>query len=257
MLKLDRQRKILDLLQAKGSLSTATIIEELGFSAATVRRDLVDLDRQGLVEKVFGGITLPTGELVLEDETLESRTGKWQKEKDQMAKYAASLIKDGDHVYLDAGSSVLAMVAHLPDFNKVRYVTDSPTTASLLARRNLTVTMLPGLVKGKTDAVVGSHTVTALENYHFNKGFFGTNGIHKKNGLSTPDDEEAQVKRKALAHCLEKYLLADVSKLGLTAGTSFSRLSTKIHWITSSAGTKKDEMLQLKELLTITDLQGA
>ncbi len=87
------------------------------------------------------------------------------------------------------------------------------------------VILLGGELKARTEAVIGTQAVQMLMNYHFTKGFFGTNGITVEEGFTTPDIEEAMNKRVAMEHCHKCYVLADASKFEALSSVSFAPLS--------------------------------
>ena len=83
------------------------------------------------------------------------------------------------------------------------------------------VYLVGGELKGSTEAVVGNQALVNLQSYHFTKGFFGTNGISRQNGLTTPDMNEAMVKKTAMGQCRECFILADHSKFGNVSSVTF------------------------------------
>ena len=84
------------------------------------------------------------------------------------------------------------------------------------------VRLIGGELKSSTEAVVGSEAMETIRKYHFTKGFFGTNGVTKKTGLTTPDASEAMVKKIAMEQCQEKYVLCDESKFGEVSSVTFA-----------------------------------
>ena len=81
--------------------------------------------------------------------------------------------------------------------------------------------LIGGELKGSTEAVIGSQAMQMLKNYHFTKGFFGTNGMTQREGFTTPESNEALVKRTAMEQCLEKYVVSDSSKFGQISAVTF------------------------------------
>ena len=102
------------------------------------------------------------------------------------------------------------------------YVTDGVAHAQRLVKKGMKVILLGGELKASTEAVIGTQAVQMLMNYHFTKGFFGTNGITKKTGFTTPDINEAAVKSMAMEQCKECYIVTDASKFDLISPVSFS-----------------------------------
>ena len=115
------------------------------------------------------------------------------------------------------------MIEYLSEKN-VTFVTNAVDHARRLAIEGFKVLLTGGELKGTTEAVIGSQAVLSLQKYHFTKGFFGTNGISRRFGYTTPDSSESIVKQIAMEHCHQKYILADSSKFGKITAISFAKL---------------------------------
>lgn len=111
---------------------------------------------------------------------------KLLEEKKRIARYAASLIEPEDFVYLDAGTTTAHMLDYIAE-DRVTFVTNAVAHAQRLAMRGIKVLLVGGELKASTEAIVGSQAMQTIQNYHFTKGFFGTNGVTKKCGCTTPD----------------------------------------------------------------------
>ncbi len=222
MLKEERFSKIVELVNEKGSLKTAEASETLGISLATVRRDFNELDSMNKVVKVFGGVSsIKNAQYVTREDDMAHKASINTEEKDLIGKYAGSLIEDNDFVYMDAGTSVEALIPYIKAEN-TSYMTNSISIGRKLSSRGMKVFILPGEFKAETEALVGASTCEFLQKYNFTLGFFGTNGIHKEIGFTTPDVNEAMVKTKALSRCKKAYVLADKSKYGKISQVTFS-----------------------------------
>ena len=123
-------------------------------------------------------------------------------------------------MYLDAGTTTGYMLEHL-EGSGATFVTNGVSHARTLAQMGVRVLLLGGELKGSTEAVIGSQAMQMLKNYHFTKGFFGTNGMTQKEGFTTPEANEALVKRTAMEQCLEKYVVSDSSKFGQISAVTF------------------------------------
>ena len=129
------------------------------------------------------------------------------------------LICDDDVVYLDAGTTTVRMVEHLKQ-SKATFVTNGVACALRLLELGLRGYVLGGSLKPGTGAVVGADALGALEGYNFTKAFLGINGITVRQGFTTPDPEEAAVKRKAAQRAYLTYILADSSKFETVSAAS-------------------------------------
>ena len=143
-------------------------------------------------------------------------------EKDQIGQYAAQLIEKSDFIYLDAGTSISHMTAYIHEPDAV-YVTNGIYNAKQLAQKGYNVFLLGGRFKAATEAAVGTETIRSLEKYNFTKGFFGTNGVDKEHGFTTPDASEAATKEAAMKRCRQRYVLADQTKIGRISPVQFGK----------------------------------
>lgn len=227
MLSEQRYEKILALLKEKKSITVAEITELLGISESTARRDITALDRAGRLTKVFGGAVTNDGSFVTQEPTVAQKVEVRKAEKIQIARSAARLIEDTDFVYLDAGTTTWYMLEFLARV-KATFVTNAVAHAQKLAAQGNRVFLIGGELKSSTEAVIGAQAMETLERYHFTKGFFGTNGISKREGFTTPDAGEAQVKRTAMRQCRKCYILADSTKFGNISAVTFASLEAGV-----------------------------
>lgn len=225
MLTEERFAKILSILEKKGSVTAAQLMEELGASESTIRRDLNALDASGQLIKVHGGAMAKGGEYDTRDDEVELRRKRHIREKTAIANYAAGLIRDDDVVYIDAGTTTACMMDAGMNPRAV-YITNAITHAKGLSAMGCRVYILGGEFKGVTEAIVGEEAVASLGKYNFTKGFFGTNGMTVKQGYTTPEIKEAMVKKKAMEHARECYVLADDSKFGGIAAITFGAFAS-------------------------------
>lgn len=173
-------------------------------SESTVRRDITALDKMGKLTKVFGGAVSLENVVTAYEPTMAQKSDLNKEEKKRIAGYAVSLIEPSDFVFLDAGTTTGYMLDYLEN-TKASFVTNAVSHARLLAQKGIRVSLLGGELKGSTEAVAGSQAMQLLKMYHFTRGFFGTNGITLREGFTTPDINEALVKKTAMEQCPEEY----------------------------------------------------
>lgn len=227
MLTTERHEEILKIVNNAGAVSVQELVSYLNISESTVRRDLTALHHAGKLIKVHGGATALSkneNSYQADMEDLQDKYSLHMLEKREIGKYAAALIQDNDFVYIDAGSTTEQMTEFLTQ-SKATFMTNSIPIAQRLARMDVKIFMLPGLVKGRTEAIIGIEAAEALHAYHFTKGFFGTNGVTVAEGCTTPDTEESFIKHVALQQCAKRYVLADGSKFGLASHNTFAQLA--------------------------------
>lgn len=223
MLTEQRYDLILKLLEEKKSITVTEVKELLHTSESTVRRDITALHNAGRLVKVFGGAVASDASYITQEPTVAQKSGVNQEEKAAVARYAASLIEPEDFIYLDAGTTTGYMLDYITEKSAV-FVTNAVAHAQKLAALGFKVFLVGGELKSSTEAVVGSQAVLILQEYHFSKGFFGTNGISRTGGLTTPDRNEALIKKTALGQCQKGFLLCDHSKFGNVSSVTFAPL---------------------------------
>lgn len=221
MLTEERFAKILSILENSGSVTVQQLMAELDASESTIRRDLTALDANGQLTKVHGGAVLKNMVYSTRDDEVTHRKEQHKEAKERIARYAAKLITSGDFVYIDAGTTTECMIDYITNKQAV-FVTNAITHAKKLAERGCTVYILGGEFKAVTEAIVGEEAVVTLEKYNFTKGFWGANGVSIQKGFSTPELKEALVKRKSMANCKERFVLADDSKFNQISSVTFA-----------------------------------
>ena len=223
MLAEERAVAILTLLEQQGAASVTQLCQVTGASEATIRRDLAQLHQQGRLNKVHGGAMALRGNFSMEEPDLITKARLHVGEKEAIGRYAAAQVNDDDFVFLDAGTTVLAMADYL-GASQAGFVTTSIACAKRLSELGRRVTVVGGQLKLGTEAIIGAEALAFLERYHFTKAFLGANGITVKQGCTTPDPEEAAIKRRAADQAYMTYVLADSSKFGQTAAVTIRPL---------------------------------
>ncbi|WP_077302984.1 DeoR/GlpR family DNA-binding transcription regulator [Virgibacillus pantothenticus] len=209
MLTADRYDIIMQLLTEKKSIKIQDAIEATKASESTIRRDLTDLEAQGKLVRIHGGAVLP--ERKLQEFSMKEKSSKNIQEKAKIAQLAASLVNEGDCLFLDAGTTTIQMIPYLKDKDIV-VVTNGLSHVEALLKHGISTYLTGGYIKEKTGALVGAQAIESISNYRFDTCFLGANGFHISLGYTTPDPEEAMVKRTASNHALQAFVLADHSK---------------------------------------------
>lgn len=223
----ERFAKILAMVDKNGSATVAELMDSLGISESTIRRDLNALDKRGELQKVRGGAISKNAPYTTKDDEVKLRKSRNVDEKIAVAEYAAQLIQDDDFVYIDAGTTTEYMIDFITNRNAM-YVTNAVGHAKKLSALGCKVYLIGGEFKGTTEAIVGEDAVTSLEKFNFTKGFFGTNGITEKNGFTTPEIKEAMVKQVAMNSSRDCYILADDSKFGKISAVCFGKFQDAV-----------------------------
>ena len=212
MLTRQRRQLILKRLAAERQIVARELSVELGISEDTIRRDLRELAAIGLLERVHGG-ALPASPALADFETrsqLESRG------KQVIAVAAAGLIRTGQIVFIDGGTTCLQLAKALPDSLTATVVTHSPTIAAELAlprHAGIDVILIGGTLYKHSVVAVGAMAVEAIASLQTDIYFMGASGISVQAGLCTGHLEEAHVKRAVMARATTTWVLASREKL--------------------------------------------
>jgi DeoR/GlpR family transcriptional regulator of sugar metabolism len=209
---LTRQRKslIINRLKRDGAIVAKDLSKELDLSEDTIRRDLRELAREGLLQRVHGG-ALPASPAVTD---FAGREGIATLAKTAIGRAAARLVRSGQVVIVDGGTTAVQMARHLPPDLRATVITHSPSIAlELVAKPGVDVVLLGGRLFKHSVVAIGAATIEAIGRIHADTYFMGVTGIHPKAGLSTGDLEEAHVKRALSASAAETVVLASSEKL--------------------------------------------
>ena len=217
MLTEERYSIILERVKQNKSVKLLELCELLKASESTIRRDLTVLDERGLLKKVHGGaISAEEHSFNPEEQDVESKSKLFTDEKLAIARFSASLVDDGDFIFIDAGTTTGYMIDFLPD-KKITFVTNAFVHAKKLAQRGFKVYMPAGEIKLTTEAIVG---------------------ISLSGGITTPDRNEARVKSTVVLNSQTVYILADHSKFDQISAVTFAQLG-RVKIITDKLQDKK------------------
>jgi len=210
MLTTQRKHLILSRLAMQGQIVARELAEELGTSEDTIRRDLRELAQQGKLQRVHGGAlpaSVATGDLRVREQVSSQ-------EKQALGRHGAQLIKPGQVVMVDGGTTAIQLARHLPPDLRATVITHSPNVAvELAAHPHVDIIVLGGRLFRHSMVNVGVSVIEAASRYRADLFFLGVTGVHPEAGLSTGDAEEADVKRALHARAAETIVLASSEKL--------------------------------------------
>ena len=221
MLSSERFKKIIEMVNSKGSIRLNDIVNTLNISESTARRDITELNRKGLLQKIHGGATSLENKYLASESSLNERYLKNKDKKQLIAKFAARLIKDSDTIYLDAGSTTKFILDFL-DAKNITVVTNGIQNAIELNNRGIRTILIGGEIRPISEATEGPFAINILSKLNFDKAFMGSNGFDEKSGFTTPSPNEAEVKRQAIKQAKKSYILADSSKENLVTLSNFA-----------------------------------
>lgn len=245
MLSRQRHQVILELIERQGSVTVADLCQYFSVSDMTIRRDLAELERSGLIRRVYGGAISTRGRSY--EPPFPSRLEAHRAEKERIGQVAASLIRDGDSIALDVGTTTLEVARHLQGKHNLTIITNSLHIASVLANKSdIRLIITGGIVRANEMSMTGHLAEHAFRDFYVDKLFLGIGGIHFEAGLTEFNLEDALVKRSMLSIAKERILVADASKFGQVAFAAVAPLSA-IDKIITDSSIDPDILRELRE----------
>jgi DeoR/GlpR family transcriptional regulator of sugar metabolism len=213
MIYFERKEKIMSILYQKGSVTISELVQTLGASIATIRRDLTKLVEEGLITRYRGGVTLPdTG--YGHEPPLKERGTKNLDLKKIIGETAADLIKGRETIGIDIGTTTLELAKALLEHNDLTIFTYSIPIVYMLSHSKINVYLTGGLLNPKELCLGGSIPREIIKQYHFDKFFLGAAAIDEKGEISDFGIDEIEIKRTFIENSREIILLIDSSKFG-------------------------------------------
>lgn len=247
----ERRYEILHRARAEGRVSVVAMSAKYGVSRETIRQDLNVLQSSGLIRRTHGG-AVPVERIGTEP--LVTERVEFTAEKRAIATAAAHHLPMSGSIFIESGSTSQMLAEMIPDGAALTVFTNSLPIAMLLVQRPmLTVNTLGGRVRPVTLGEVDSFAIRNLQEVHVDVAYLGTNGISVDNGLTTPDQSEADVKREMLQVGDRTVLLADRSKFGQVALWRYGSV-TDIDLLIADIGTDAAEVERIRASGTIVEL---
>jgi len=216
----ERQYRIQELLQQRGAVRVSTLADRLRVSEVTVRRDLEELERQGLLERTHGG-AIPARRIAREpayDEAVSAHPG--QKRLIGMA--AARMVGAGETVFLNGGTTTLEVLRHV-DAPGARIVTNHVGAALEATDPDVQLLLIGGEYRAPSSSCVGDFATQALRRVFAGRSFIGVEGVSLRSGLTTPAAPEAEIARVMIEQTRGPVIVvADSSKVGTVADFSIA-----------------------------------
>lgn len=233
MLTEERRIAIVEKATKDGRVDVVSAAQEFSVAAETIRRDLDVLQRRGLMRRVHGG-AIALDRFSREYSVADRRSLNFESKR-KIAEVASHYIPDSGSIFLDAGTTTECLAPYLRDKKNLTVITNSLTLATQIGDSSTNVILLSGRIRPITLSAVGELALSAMENFHADIAFLGTNGVDTEIGFTTPDPDEAAVKRKMIAHSRETIMMADGSKFGKTCASRFARISDVDRFVTDLA----------------------
>ena len=216
----ERERVILDRLSEDGLVSVGVLARDLGFSEVTIRGDLKILEEKGWVNRKRGGAASALHRDILE------RQRTFTAQKNAIARAAAEMVRDGDVIMIEAGTTTALIARYLTGKRDVHIVTNSTLVFSYARMNpNLQITMTGGEFRRPTESMVGPIALETIGRINVRLAFVGTDGFTLQRGVTTHLMEGAEIVKAMKAHARTTVLTADSSKYGKIGFASVLPLS--------------------------------
>lgn len=215
MLISERQNQIIYELQSNPHITVKELAQKLCFSEPTIRRDLTELHRRGIVTKCYGGAILNQGSADREIPFV-LRENEQGQAKAEVGLLASRYISDGMVIMLDGSTSAYHLVPYLARYKDIIVITSGAKTALALAELHIPVYSTGGRMKTNSFSFVGKEAEDTVRRYNADIMFFSCRGLSNTGMMSDPSIDEASLRRVMLEKCKQKYLLCDSTKFNKT-----------------------------------------
>jgi DeoR family transcriptional regulator of aga operon len=245
LLNEERRRAILEILNREGRVLVLDLAKRFETSQVTIRKDLEELHAHGVIHRTHGG-ALPAREGALEDPTLREKEKLHRKEKLRIADAAARLVKEGQVVILDSGTTTTAIARALRHFQNLTIVTNAVNIAAELSGTAVEVILTGGTLRKNSFSLVGPIAEETLHRLNADLLFLGVDGFDVHYGLSTPNLLEAKVNRVMVEVAKRTVAACDSSKFGRRS-LSLIMPPTALHEVITDRGAPKSDVTALKK----------
>jgi DeoR family transcriptional regulator of aga operon len=245
MLSEERRRAILDMLQNDGRVLVADLAKHFRTSLITIRKDLEALHHNGELERTHGG-ALPMKTGVLKDQSLVEKERLHRQEKNRIASAAAQMIRQGQVIILDSGTTTTAIARACRHFKSLTVITNATNIAAELADTALEVILTGGVLRKNSFSLVGPLAEESLQKLSADLLFLGVDGFDVGYGLTTPNLLEARVNRAMAEAARRTVLVCDSSKFGRRS-LSLILPTAKVHEIITDKNVPVKDLRRLRE----------
>lgn len=213
MFALERQQRILELLNENGAVWVSKLSEDMGVTEETVRRDLEKLEKQEALRRTHGGALPMDGSSY--ELSLQKRKTTNVEVKQRLAKEAVNHIATGDTVFLDASTTTFYMAKELKRMKQITVITNSIRVVNELADHDAVKVIAAGGIVSPNQSFVGSLAESSIQhNYFANKLFFSSKGVTEDAGILESNEQECAIKQRMMENSKVRYYMCDQSKIG-------------------------------------------
>lgn len=245
----ERKRKIIEILNMQEKVLVPDLSELFQVSSATIRSDLNELEKEGMLKRTHGGAIRILKKSF--EPNYQEKEIKYLSDKIEISKKALDFIEDQDVIILDTGTTTYQLAKQLIE-NNDKYITvitnDLEIALLLESSDKIQIILLGGMLRKGLHCMVGPFSMKVLEGINADKAFMATNGIDIQKGLTTPDINQAELKKNMIKISTEIYLLADTAKLGKSSFAQFATLKDLDKLIINSRKGNENYINRIEEI---------
>ncbi|MDY0303491.1 MAG: DeoR/GlpR family DNA-binding transcription regulator [Sphaerochaeta sp.] len=243
----ERRIGIIQYINHKKRASVSELAEYFNVTEVTIRRDLILLEQEQRLVRTHGGAMSGLDRSIWQITNLFSRLENFAEEKRRIAEHVATLIKDGESLFIDSGSTALLVAQSLLSHRRLLIVTNSPSIAQTLAGINDNrVIIVGGEFEKTTDSIIGTSCENNLQQYRTDKAIIGISGILIPDGYFAAEPQEASIKRIMADNAKYSICISDSSKIGTTA-FSFVHTLKEIDLLITDTNIKDKDLTLLQK----------
>jgi len=244
MLKEERFSHILNALKKKGKVTFDSLSRELKVSEDTVRRDIESLHNNGLLIRVRGGAISPSKNPL----NFQDRTAYFSEEKNIIGLKAQQLIKNGQTIFMDGGTTICSIAHHLPANSSFRLITNNLALVPLISKfKGIELIILGGTYDRKTEINTGFQACAEVGNYVADLYLMGTCALHKDFGITAAFQSDGELKQKMLKNAVKTFAVGNGAKLNLTEHYKVCELA-EIHGLITDLSVAHAALTQFRDL---------
>lgn len=230
MLAITRKGRIRDIISEKKSATVSELAVKFDVTEETIRRDLKFLGDEGFLQRTYGGAYILEG--VQNEIALPIRENAYADSKIAIAKHCKNLIKNGDSIFLGSSTTALFVAERIKNL-RITVITNSlKITNIFLGLSNIRLVTIGGMLDNTTMSFLGANSVKCLEQYYMDKAFVSCRHLCTVHGLTDVSEQTAAIRRLAMSHANEVFLIADHSKLNKTSFVKISDFSPVTSFVT-------------------------
>lgn len=247
MLRAQRLSRIIEAVNKYQMMTIEELMEVVGTSKATIRRDIAELSASGMVQKVRGGVST-VGKNPSVEPSISVKSVLHIEEKRRIARHALKYIENGDQILLDSGTTILELARLLGDNIRITAVVyDLMIAVEAAKHTNVDLMMIGGMLRKNFNTTYGNFAEDMLHNLHVKKAFLGVDALSPNQGIMSYTTDDVNIKRLIIGAADETIALCDHSKFESSALINIAGIN-HIHRIITDQGTDEKTIRNLRDM---------